>query len=324
MNVLETLNTLADHIDGSIVYKQRIWEGRLEGDWSKFWSSYDALRDSQQAIGEWVSSEKPQRLELYGLLQALIIQQDSIKHLQEAMGLTPVYIKDNYPDLNKMRMARNHLAGHPSQNKFGTRDYKDGTQTHTTIGYNKDSRIIEYVVSSVNGSERHKLVLQDFVNAQELMLLEQLKTIMSKIEKEDNTHKTSFEQNSLSEMLHTADYLASKAYSFERDPFYAQTAIKSLVQIYADFKKEICKRYKVPTLSETIHIPGLVGEIDKTDKVLPRVVDMLKNREDTDNLDLDVYAESLHNSIRHLQKMAEEIDKEFEVEVARDTIKPES
>lgn len=314
MDVSVVLRELADKINGSILSKQQLWEGRSEGDWSKFWSSYDALSDAQSAIDEWVSLDNPQRLALYGLLQAFIVQQDALKHIQEALGLAAIHIKNDYPSLENIRIARNHLAGHPSQNKFRDGDYKEGTRTHTTIGYSNDSSIVEYVVSSGRGSERHKLILRDCIDSQKEVLINEIKNIMNEVDKIDQKHKADFEQGSLSKMLHTADYLASKSYSFERDPEYARLSIQSLCQIYENFKIEVCRRYKVNSLEEMIGHEGLTSEIEHIDKVLPRIIKMLEDREKTDDLDLDVYAESLNSSVRRLKKMAEEIDEEFELE----------
>ena len=318
MDVADVLRELADKINNSIISKQKIWNGRSEGDWSKFWSSYDALNDAQTAIIEWVDLENPQKLALYGLLQSLVIQQDALRHMQEAMGLDVIHIKNDYPDLESIRIARHNLAGHPSQNEFDTKEYKEGTRTHTTIGYSKDSRVVEYVVSSGKGSERHKLILQDCIDAQKDILIDKIKNIMKEVDKIDGEHKVNFTQSSLSKLLHTADYLASKSYSFERDPEYARLSIDSLGKIYENFKIEICKRYKVSSLDEMIGHEGLTSEIEHIDKILPRVVKMLENRVETDDLDLDVYAESLNSSVRRLKKMAKEIDEEFALETLSD------
>ena len=321
MEIIEKLEKLADKINDSIVYKQQVWDKRDDGQWDKFWSAYYVLRDAQWAIDEWKEVENPQRLEMYGLLQALVVQQDALRHVQEAMDCKSIHIKNDYPDLHEIRIARNQLAGHPSQTEYDTRNYKDGTRTHTTIGYSDNSKIIEYVVSSGKGSKRCKFSLLDSITTQESILYSEVDNLTNKIDCEDMSHKSGFKDDSLRKKLHTSTYLASKAYSFEQDNQYARLAIGSLSKIYDNFKKEVCSRYKVSTIDETIHAPGLVGELEKIDKMLPRVQDMLLNRDKVDNLDLDVYAEVLTNSFRLLEKMAEEIDEEFK---AQDTIELKS
>src|SRR5690606_16264902 len=99
----------------SIIFKQRIWDKRIVGDWDKFWSSYHALRDAQEAIDQWKTVKSPQRLEMYGLLQALYVQQDAFRHAQESLGVNSIHIKNDYPDLQSIRLARAQLVGHPSQ-----------------------------------------------------------------------------------------------------------------------------------------------------------------------------------------------------------------
>lgn len=312
IDVNEKLRELSDKVDGSIVYKQQVWSKRTDGFWDKFWSAYNALRDAQDAINQWKNVVNPQRLEMYGLLQALVVQQDALRHLQEAMEVEVINIKESHPELEKIRTARHQLVGHPSQTTI-TRNssYKDGTLTHTTIGYGSNSKVIEYVVSSGQGSERHTLSLVDVILVQENVISAEVDKMVIKINIDDTQHKSSFEVGVLQKKLHTSTYLASKAYSFERDPEYARISIESLISIYADFKKEVCRMYRVDNIDETVHVQGLVGELEKVDKVLPRVHSKLLDRENTDDLDLDVYAESLSHSFRLLQTMAKEIDKEF-------------
>lgn len=312
-NFNEKLRVLADKMDKSVVYKQQVWSKRDDGFWDKFWSAYHALRDAQDAVEEWKKNPNPQRLEMYGILQALVVQQDALRHLQEAIEVETINIKNDYPELEKIRIARHQLIGHPTEttNPRNKGNYRDGTLTYTTIGYGDNSKVIEYLVASGKGTDKHTLSLGDVIEIQESVITNEIDKIMAKIDIDDKQHKSVFEVGVLQKKLHTSTYLASKAYSFERDPTYAKISIESLMRIYDDFKKEICRMYRVNSIDETIHVQGLVGELEKVDKVLPRIHNMILHRDEVDDLDLDVYAESLCNSFRLLQTMAEEIDAEF-------------
>jgi len=313
MNVLiDKLRELSECVNESIVLKQQVWNKKGEGNWNKFWAAHNALEDAQAAIDEWKLVQNPQRLEMYGVLQALVVQQDALLHLQEAMDVAPINIKTNHPELFDIRVCRHQLVGHPSQTSVGSKSsYLDGTITYTTVGYSKDSKIIEYSIASASKNERKTLVLSEVLPRQEDSICEEITKLISTIESIDNSHKLLFEPGILQKRLQTADYLATKVYSFEHDPEYARMSIDSLTNMYGSFKSDICRMYGVENINDSISVSGLVSEIQKIDKLLPRVSKMLSDRENTDELDLDVYAECLTNSVRLLQKMAKEVDTVF-------------
>lgn len=84
--------------------------------WNQICSSLDVLDDTQNAIRSYSKSMFPDEigakyLLLYGLLQALFVQQDAIKHLSEALGFE--YKKNSH--LNEIREIRNNSVGHPTR-----------------------------------------------------------------------------------------------------------------------------------------------------------------------------------------------------------------
>ena len=306
-NFQNKIRELRELIDSSICYKQGAWSRKESGDWSKLWTAVDSIKDTQSVIEEFLSLKIFSQLAIYGLLQSLVVQQDGLKHLEEAIKIEVPNFKQDYPDLYKIREIRNETIGHPTETKR-----KGGLITHTSISRTNSLNALEYGVWSKDGFEPKSIDLKYIINTQQELLIKETDRVIAKIKEEEGKHRKKFENGSLQKMLHITTYLASKAYSSERDSEYAILSIDSLTRIYNDFKQEICSRYKVGSIDETIHVPGLVGELEQIDKVLPRVHKMLSNRSKVDELDLDVYAESLNNSFRSLQTMAREIDEEFD------------
>ena len=77
-------------------------------------------------------------------------------------------------------------------------------------------------------------------------------------------------------------------------------------------KEEIKKRFKIDKVDEQgVQIPGLILVVQHVDKILPRIEKMVPMDDNVDQLDLDVYVESLDKSFDNLRKMAKEIDDEF-------------
>ncbi len=86
--------------------------------WSKFCVAMDSLEDSDLAISDFLagglgSSDGERYLRLYGILQAVFIQQDAVRALWE------IVMDEGFPEMpvdspwRTIREIRNHAAGHP-------------------------------------------------------------------------------------------------------------------------------------------------------------------------------------------------------------------
>jgi len=86
--------------------------------WSKFCVAMDTLEDSDLAISDFLmgglgSGEGERYLRLYGVLQAVFIQQDAIKALWEIVMAERLPKQPEGSAWNTIRDIRNHSAGHP-------------------------------------------------------------------------------------------------------------------------------------------------------------------------------------------------------------------
>lgn len=84
--------------------------------WYQIVACLDVIGDAEVALDAFVSvSERPSRgewyLAIYGVLQALVLQQDAVSHLACALKLS--YQPD--PQLLPIRELRNDAAGHPTR-----------------------------------------------------------------------------------------------------------------------------------------------------------------------------------------------------------------
>jgi hypothetical protein len=93
------------------------------GNWNQICSSLDVIEDTDLAISAYLSNRPDDAdsmvsvgnnyLKLYGLLQALFLQQDAVSHLCEALSVP--YDPNQFPRLKPIRDARNASIGHPTQ-----------------------------------------------------------------------------------------------------------------------------------------------------------------------------------------------------------------
>ncbi len=122
------ISELRELIDSSICYKQGVWDRKENGDWSKLWTAVDNIEDTQLAIEEFTSLQNFSRLAIYGLLQSLVVQQDGLRHLEEAIKIKVPNFKTKYPELHRIRKIRNETIGHPTETKR-----EDGVITYASI-----------------------------------------------------------------------------------------------------------------------------------------------------------------------------------------------
>jgi len=134
------IRALINHscITGKLIEKKIIWK--------KICTSLDVIEDSQLAIQFYFqlpkfSAHDGGYIFIYGVLQAAFIQQDAVDHLWRVLIKSEIDIKNNYPNLQRIRDLRNDAIGHPTSR--GNDDSFHGI-SRTTIskkGYNKNPKI---------------------------------------------------------------------------------------------------------------------------------------------------------------------------------------
>lgn len=297
---------LRELLNSSISHKQGVWDRKSHGDWSKLWTAVDNIEDTQLAIDEYCDLKSFSRLAVYGLLQSMVVQQDGITHLEEALQIEKPNWPNDYPDLAEIREIRRETVGHPTETK------KRGGFSYTSISHTNKFLVLEYGVWSLNDKFEHKTInLEEVIKTQCNLLMKELDRIIKKIEDDEHNHKMQFQNQSLSEILKATSYYIQKLWPFERDRIYSDIMFKSLRDAFERFRAEIKKRYGVDDFAECINIPGVVDIVAKVEKLLPRIEEMLPMGRSIDSFNLEVYVESLSNAFDDLRIMAKEIDEEF-------------
>ena len=302
-NLQEKIHKLRDLINSSICYKQGVWERKDNGDWSKLWTAVDNIEDTQSAIDEYFSLNNFSRLAVYGLLQSMFVQQDAVSHLEKAIKIATPDWKKDYPELSNIRDIRNETIGHPISEKG----------SYTSISYTNNLNILEYGLWTNDNFEHKTIDLKNIVDVQHDLLLKEVDRIMNKIKNDEIQHKQNFKDKSLLKLLDTTGYHIQKLWSFERSREYSKINFETLKSIYENFKEEIKKRFKIDKVDEQgVQIPGLILVIQHIEKIVPRIEKMIPMDNTVDQLDLDVYVESLDKAFNDLRNMAKEIDDEFD------------
>ncbi len=313
-NLSNKIFELGELINNSIYHRQDVWNEKNTGNWSKLWSSFDNIKDSLEVIKEYLNLESGGYLAIYGVLQALIVQQDALQHIEESLGLLTKKFFLDYPDLYNIRFVRSEIVGHPTQTMIKGRksSYNEGTVTYTSISPGTGLRIVNYSVWSKKGYSSKSVNLLDIIKKQAEILDVEIDSIMKKIKDNEEKHIKEFKNESLSDLLKITGYLIQKLWPHERDRYYSEVCLNSLKNIYKKYKLSIKKRYKLKKIDDNaLSIPGVVIVVQKIDRLIPRIEKMVMFGQNVDELDLDVYVESLSHAFEDLRKMAVEIDEEF-------------
>ncbi len=119
----ELWRSLESLIGQGLKNKKEVREDR--DNWDRICSSSDVINDTMRAIGSYVKSDYPnkdvglQYLSVYGLLQALYLQQDAVEDMFKTLRKcyprqSQKFLYKWSDDLEKIRQLRNETTGHPT------------------------------------------------------------------------------------------------------------------------------------------------------------------------------------------------------------------
>ena len=162
--------------------------------WSQLCSSLDVIEDCDLAIASFVDGDfgkdfGEKYLKLYGILQALFLQQDAVTNLCESLGL-PNDISA-HPKLKEIRDIRNDSVGHPT--KRG--EYK----SYHFISRTSIEKMGFTLVSDFENSETksRKISVIDLIEDQKKYLTSILKNVIDILRTEEKEHKEKFKMEKL-------------------------------------------------------------------------------------------------------------------------------
>ena len=166
--------------------KQRLLKD--DKNYKKFYVSLDTIRDTNIAISNYLELNDDDFIQnkylfLYGVLQALFLQQDAIKHFSESLSNEKLL---NNEKLNKIREIRNISIGHPT-NKSNGKSFH--LIIRNSISKNQFD-IINYFPNEESKTETIYII--EIIKEQYKLLYEIMENLKSKIEKEITEHKSKF------------------------------------------------------------------------------------------------------------------------------------
>lgn len=276
--------------------------------WNKLCSSLDLLGDTQLAIESYpqlhnVKDDGASYLIIYGILQALLLQQNAAKHIGDSLG-----IKVKLPkDLEDIRAIRNGAAGHPTHQK------ENGLSKSCFISRVSISPTGFQLMSVFSGDkeyEFHHVSIPSLVETQKKYLNEVLRKVVAELERQEMEHREKHKANKLADIFpHTISYHFSKIFEATHDSglFDLGTLnMKMIAGCIESFKREIVKREEWGVYDSIDYHYELI------DYPLKRLESYFEGNDDMNEKDAYIFASFLSEQVKSLEEIAKELDEEYE------------
>ena len=221
--------------------------------WNQLCSSLDVIGDSDLAIAAYTNSEfgtddGEKYLGLYGVLQALFLQQDAVTNLCESLGL-PNNLT-SHPKLKEIRDIRNDSIGHPTKRGNYKSYHFISRATITKSGF---PLISDY---GNNKTTFRDISVIDLINEQRKYLSEILKKVINVLTAEEKAHKEKFKIEKLEAVFPaTFSYYIEKIFENVGKSEHAQLGL-----MHVELVKEVMDKLK-----ESLQKRGI--EIDTYDSI---------------------------------------------------------
>ena len=210
--------------------------------WNQMCSSLDVIGDSDLAIDAYEKGNFPQDhgeryLWVYGLLQALFIQQDAVAHLCESLSIP---IKKN-ATLDSIRDVRNKSIGHPTK-----KDRPKPVTYHFISRFTISKSGFQLMSCLENGKSKFQdISIDEMIVQQRGILTAILKFVIKKLHVEELAHKKRFKMDKLIDVFSHMDFSVQEIFKGLKGGDKSSIGgigIKMAKGILKDFKKKLNER----------------------------------------------------------------------------------
>lgn len=284
--------------------------------WMQLCSSLNVIEDSQSAIDAYSehevgSTQRAQYLALYGLLQALFLQQDAIFNMCESLEIPKKL--ENYPRLKEIREIRHISAGHPTK-KDKPRTEQPSYHFISQATLNTEGFQL-YSVYADGKSQFKTISIPDLIADQMQYVEEIQKSVVTELRRRDSLHKEKFRMEKLAAIFpQTMSYHLEKIFDsidrIELAPL-GEVNLEYVVKKLQEFREALTRRE-----IELKTYPGveyLYEELQYPLEKLREFFSMLENKQrpGIDRQTARIFTFFLQKRLEELQQAAREIDEEY-------------
>ena len=302
INLTNATSSLREVIYQSVDLKNSVFQKKDDGSWDRLYAALDALEDSQVAIDSYRKLKFVQYLELYGLMQAFVVQQDAISHVR-ATTLGRAIKWSDEKKLNEIRRLRNRTAGHPADIKERNDRYYSNIDRSSIT---KES--FRYILWSKSGATFHDVNIDETVETQYKAIRRIVNDTIDGIKESEESFMDQFKGKRVRITYdQVTNYHFQKIHGFS-DVTVAQSMLDSLSKIYHEVKSELESRYG--SFDMTINASGLKETLSGIEELLSRIQLSLQGGVN-DPFGYRVYVDALEHSWKEFGEMVGETDRRF-------------
>ena len=280
--------------------------------WAMLCSCMDTIEDTEKALESFLkrdpdsSDEGKNYLCIYGALQALIIQQEAVENLHEALSVS--YTEDS--SLEKIRHIRIDAAGHPTNrgNKKAFNFINRGT-----LSSHEFELMTLYRVNSGSGeldSKHEDVNVPDLIATQKGVFVEVLKNVIETLQEEEVEHRKKFGGKKLISAFQHTSYAFQKvleATLSTKSPHaeLVGTHIDQILKSVETFKSELRERDEPDDNMEHAY--------ENLNYALQHIKAYFHAPEETHihSEDTYIFADFAKRQMRELKEVAQEIDERY-------------
>ena len=278
--------------------------------WNKLTSSLDTIDDNGKAIEAFLGIDLPDAagsnyLLIYGVLQALVVQQDAVKHLYDSLN----YDYDRHPSLWKIRGTRDAAIGHPTERDKGNKD-SDKKESNSMAPFNKN--VFQLMTTYPDGRPPsfQNVNIPEIIAKQRTIVEQDVLEIIKKLKQGEREHREMFKEQKLKNIFQGTSYNIQKIYESiraNRPNKFGEGHVDMVIKVIADFRKSLEDRGILKNYNSINDLDYPLNEL----KIYFQNPDQSKLNEE----DAIIFTFFIEHNLKIQRQNAIEIDEKYEAAV---------
>ena len=231
-----------------------------EPGWNVLTSAMDLISDTEEAIGSYLANRGQavgyRYLALYGVLQAMYMQQDALEGLVRVLTGDDKYKIEQEPEASRIRQVRHDAVGHPTK-QGGTNIKRNGQPneqvSHAIVRHSMETGRFEVIRSSnLAGPRIVKIDMLQLIDTNRELAKRVLWRVKTRLEDFEMAHREEFKSEKLRAIFHS-----SMGYSFQKifgaidspntgNAVLGPICLKEVITCFNSFKDALQRRGCLP------------------------------------------------------------------------------
>jgi hypothetical protein len=236
---------------------------------------------------------------IYGVLQALVVQQDAVQHVYESLKIS--YFRDSY--LGNIREIRNDAIGHPTE-RIKTK------ASNFSATFNKNCFRLMTTYPDGRPPSFQNVNILEIIAEQRKILEQDILLILDKLKQEKREHREMFKGQKLKDIFHGTSYNIQKIYesihAYRLNKF-GEGHVDIIINVIDGFRKSL----------EDRGILNIYNSINDLDYPLHELKTYFQtpDKSNLNEKDAFIFTFFLDRNLKIQEENAIEIDQKYETDV---------